>query len=93
MMDIFQGSVLNEIVNGMIAHLKTQIENPALVNNRFIFNEVLFLDVNFHRLNLTGGSSYLPIPDWVSRKGGVIILRMKKTRNVSSGLLLQFYIM
>ena len=54
------GSDLNDIVNGMFTHMKTQIENPALVNSRFRFDEVLFLDVNFHQLNLTRGSSYLP---------------------------------
>ena len=72
MADVFQGSDLNEIVNRMFALINTQIENPALANSRFIFDEVLFLGVNFHPLNLTRGSSYLPPPDWVSRKGGVI---------------------
>ena len=56
----------------MFTHMKTQIENPALANSRFIFDKVLFMDINFHQLNLTRGSSYLPLPDWVSRKGGVI---------------------
>ena len=48
MMDIFQGSDLSEISNEMFAHIKTQIKNPALASIRFIFDEVLFLDVNFH---------------------------------------------
>ena len=52
--------------------MKTQIENPALANSRFRFDEIPFLEVNFHKFNLTRGSSYLPLPDWVSRKGGVI---------------------
>ena len=60
MMDIFQGSDLNEMVNEMFAHMKTQRENPALANGRFILNEILFMDINFHQLNLTRGSSYLP---------------------------------
>ena len=51
--------------------MKTQIENPALANSRFRFDELLFLDINFHQFNLTRGSSYLPLPGWVSRKGGV----------------------
>ena len=72
MTDIFQGSDLNEIVNEMFPHMKTQIENSALANSRFRFNELLFLDINFHQLNLTQGSFYLPLPDWVSRMGGVI---------------------
>ena len=35
MKEIHQGSDLNEIINEMLAHMKTQIENPALTNSRF----------------------------------------------------------
>ena len=72
MMEIFQGSNLNEIVNEMLAHMKMQIENPALANSRFVFNEVLFLDVSFYQLNLTRGSSYIPLPSWIASKKAVI---------------------
>ena len=37
-----------------------------------MFDEVLFLDVNFHRLDLTRGSSYIPVPDWTANKKVVI---------------------
>ena len=60
MTEIIQGSNLNEIVDEMIAQMKTQIENPALANSRFVFDEILFLDANFYQLNLTRGSTYLP---------------------------------
>ena len=59
MTEIFQGSDLNEVVNEMFAHMKTKIENPALTNDRFVFDEVLFLGVSFYQLNLTRGSSYM----------------------------------
>ena len=72
MTGIFQGSDLNKIVSGMFSHTKNQIENPALANSRFILDEVLFMNISFYQLNLTRGSSYLPLPDWISRKGGVI---------------------
>ena len=72
MMEIFQGSDLNEIVDEMLAHMTTQIENPALANSRFRFDEVLFPDINFHQLELTRGSSYIPLPSWVSKKKVVI---------------------
>ena len=72
MTDVHQGSDLDAIVDGTIAHMKTQIENPALLNSRFRFDEVLFLDTNFHQLNLTRGSSYLPLPDWLVRKKAII---------------------
>ena len=66
MTNVHQGSDLEQIVDETIAHMKTQIETPALLNSRFRFDEVLFLDINFHRLNLTRGSSYLPLPDWLA---------------------------
>ena len=68
MTNVHQGSDLDQIVDGMIAHMMTQIENPALLKSRFRFNEVLFLDINFHRFNLTRGNSYLPWSDWLARK-------------------------
>ena len=72
MAEIYQGSDLNERVNEMLAHVKTQIKNPALANSRLVFDEVLFLDVNFHKLNLTRGSSYIPLPSWIASKKMVI---------------------
>ena len=63
---------MDQIVDGMIANMKFQIENPALLNGRFVFDEFLYLDVNFHQLNLTRGSSYLPLPDWLARKKAIV---------------------
>ena len=59
-------------MNEMIAHMKGQIENPALLNSRFVFNEVLYMDVDFHQLNLMRGSSYLPLPDRLACKKAII---------------------
>ena len=56
----------------MIANMKLQIENSALLNSRFVFNEVLCLDTSFDQLNLTRGSSYLPLPDWLVKKKAII---------------------
>ena len=66
MTEVFWGSDLGEIIEEMFTHMKTQVENLALANSRFMFDRVLFLDINFHRLKLTRGSSYLPFPDWIS---------------------------
>ena len=75
MTEIHQGSDLNEIIDEMLAHMKTQIENPALANTRFVFDEVLFLNVDFHWLDLTRGSSYIPLPSWIASKKVVINLK------------------
>ena len=65
-------SDLDEIVNEIIAHTKGQIENPALLNSRFVFDEPLFTNVNFHQLNLMRGSSYRPLPNWLACKKAII---------------------
>ena len=72
MTSVYRGSEPDQIVDGMIANMKFQIENPVLLNSRFVFNEFLYLDVNFHQLNLTRGSSYLPLPDWLVRKKVIV---------------------
>ena len=48
MTNVYNLSDLGKIVNEMIAHMKQQIENPALSNSRLIFNEVLHMDVDFY---------------------------------------------
>ena len=63
---------MDHIVDRMIANMKFQIENPALLNSRFVFDEFLYLEVNFHQLNLMRGSSYLPLPDWLVRKKAIV---------------------
>ena len=72
MMNVYNLSDLNEIVDGMIDNMKFQIESPALLNSRFVFDEVLFTNVDFHQLNLTRGSSYLPLPGWLVKKKAII---------------------
>ena len=72
MTSVYRGSKTDQIVEGMITNMKFPIENPALLNSRFVFNEFLYLDVNFHQLNLTRRSSYLPLPDWLGRKKAIV---------------------
>ena len=68
MTDVYNLNNLDEIVLEMINNMKYLIENPALLSSRFIFEEVLYMDINIHQLNLTRGSSYLPLPDWLAFK-------------------------
>ena len=72
MVNVYNLSDMNEIVNEMIAHMKQQNENLPLSDRKFIFDEILHMDVDFHRLNLTRGSSYLPLPDWLAKKKVII---------------------
>ena len=72
MMTVYNLNDKNEIVTAMIEHIAQQIENPALRNSKFVFDRVLYMDMDFHRLNLTRGSSYIPLPDWLTKKKAII---------------------
>ena len=85
MTSVYRGSELDQVVGGMIANMKFQIENPTLLNSRFVFDELLYLDVNFHQLNLTRGSSYLPLPDWLASKKAIVNILITTTRSSSNG--------
>ena len=60
--EFFQASDFNELIEEMFSHIKTQIENPALPASGFSLDQVLHLHIDFHKLNLTRGSSYIPLP-------------------------------
>ena len=72
MMTVYNLNDKNEIVTAMIEHMAQQVENPALRNSKFVFDRVLYMDMDFHRLNLTRGSSYIPSPDWLTKKKALI---------------------
>ena len=56
----------------MFDKIKTQIENPALPASGFALDRVLHLDIDFHKLILTRGNSFIPLPDWISKKKAII---------------------
>ena len=69
---VYNLSDMDEIVSAMIEHMQQQIENPALRDSKFIFDGVIHIHIDFHRLNLTRGSSYIPLPGWLAKKGAII---------------------
>ena len=72
MLAVYNLSDMDEIVSAMIEHIYQQIENPALRDSKFVFDGVIHKDIDFHRLNLTRGSSSLRLPDWLAKKGAII---------------------
>ena len=68
MLAVYNLSDMDKIVSAMIEHMKQQIENPALRDSKFVFDRIIHMNIDFHRLNLTRGSSYIPLPDWLAKK-------------------------
>ena len=72
MTEVFQDSNLNEIITQLTTHMKRQVENPALPRSGFTVHSIVYLDIDFHKLNLTRGSSYITLPGWIVGKKAVI---------------------
>ena len=72
MVSVYKFSEMGEIVRSAMEDVLHQYENPALRNSKFVFDKVLRMDINFHRLNLTRGSSYIELPDWLAAKKAII---------------------
>ena len=72
MTEFHRASDIERLVDLMINDMREQIENPVLINSRFVFDEVLFIDVNFYRLNLTRGGKHLPLTKFIERRKAVI---------------------
>ena len=63
MTEFFEGSDTNYLIQRMPAHIKTQTENPKFPGNGFSLDKIMHLFINFHRLVLTRGSSYIELPE------------------------------
>ena len=56
----------------MVAHIKTQVENPQMPESGFTLDKIMHLYINFHRLALTRGSSFIELLEWIKTKNAVI---------------------
>ena len=72
MTPVYNLNDIDNIVRSMIDHMAQQVENPALRDSKFVFSSVIRMDISIHRLNLTRGSNYIPLPDWLSHKEAII---------------------
>ena len=72
MTEFFEGSDINDLIQRMLAYIKTQVENPRMPESGFSLDKIKHLCINFHRLALTQGSSYTELPKWTKSKKVVI---------------------
>ena len=72
MTEFFQGSDANDLIQHMLAHIKTQVENPRMPESGFSLDKIMHLYINFHRLALTRDNSYTELPKWIKSKKAVI---------------------
>ena len=70
MAEFFEGSDINDLIQSMLAVIKTQVENPRMLESGFTLDKTMHLYINFHRLVLTRGGSYTVLPKWVKKGSG-----------------------
>ena len=59
----FEGSDINDLMQRMLAHIKTQAENSKFPESGCLLDKIMRLYINFHGLVLTRGSSYNELPE------------------------------
>ena len=50
MTEFFEGSHIYDLIQRMFAHIKTQAENPRMPESGFTLDQIMHLNINFHRL-------------------------------------------
>ena len=68
MTEFFEGGHIKDLIQRMLAHIKTQAENPRMPESGFSLDKIMHLYINFHRLALIRGSSYIKLPKWIKVK-------------------------
>ena len=63
MTEFFHGSDINDLIQHMLAHIKIKVKNPRMPDSGFSLDKIMHLQINFHRLVLTRGSSYIELPN------------------------------
>ena len=59
MTEFFDATDINDLIERMLAYIKAQTEKPKLPENGFTLDKITHLYINFHRLALTWGGSYI----------------------------------
>ena len=72
MTEFFEGSDINDLIQRMLAHIKTQVEHPRMPESGFSLDKIMNLYINFQRLALTQGDSFIELPEWLKSKKAVM---------------------
>ena len=68
----FKGSDIEELIQRLFAHFKTQTEKPRIPESCFTLERLMHLHINFYKLAFKRGSSYIGLPQWIAVKKVVI---------------------
>ena len=61
--EFFEASDINDLIKSRLAYIRAQTENPKFHESGFSIDKTTHLYINFHRLALTRGGSYI---EWIN---------------------------
>ena len=71
MTEFFDVSDINDLIERMLAYIKAQTENPKFPESGLTLDKIMHVHINFHKLALTRGGSYIALPKWIKSKKAV----------------------
>ena len=72
MTEFFDASDINDLIQRMLAYIKAHTKNAKFPESGFTLDKIMHLYINFHRLVLTRGGSYIQLPEWIKSKKAMI---------------------
>ena len=72
MTEFLDDSDINDLIECMLAYIKAQTENPQFPESGFTLDKIMHSYINFHKLALTRGGSYIELPKCIKSKKAVI---------------------
>ena len=63
---------IDDLLKQMFAYIMTKVEHPVLPKSGFTLDSIMHIDIDFHKLVLRQGSSYIPLLGWIANKKPVI---------------------
>ena len=52
----------------IFAYIKAKVKNPRMPEMGCVLDKIMHLDINFHRLALTQGNSYINLREKIAKK-------------------------
>ena len=68
---------VKELISKCIRSIIEQLEVYQKNGSGWYFNEVVQLEIHLVEYNPTKGSSYIPLPDWISNKKAIVNIKSK----------------
>ena len=72
MTEFFDASDINDLIQRMLAYIKAHTKNTKFPESGFTLDKIMHLYINFNRLVLTRGGSYIKLPEWIKSKKAMI---------------------